>query len=739
MTSRTTFSFVKEPDSTLHLLCAADGATPITVDPSKITSVMTSVFRKLIADDKYEKAIQNSSHFLVTLIDNRSLKIESDHVVIRLKKLSKNASAVFSSTIQIPEKSTVECLVEALTYLVSKLTAAVTYVFSSGRHFTKWTKYRLIQEQLGKFADGKIKKLTNDNSGVDGKIITTWNSLVDALLEPTHFETPDDQYRQTVKCLRKMRRLLKETTQDKFADQRKFIKELSYIRFAGIKLFPYCHQIVEYASGRLLPLHLTLSNFQEEYTKFTTLLKDPAPSTAMNPFARNKNKAKGFFNIGFDPNLKTSNIPYRDGKISVNGRSTLLVWHGTPVEQHDPWGSLFDVAASVLKRIPVVGDWIGESNPLSRTPTINADYPAFIEAAAEKGENILHVILEDGKKKRVGDESNRVKARLELGNQHENFFPIALSLDGKFFERHDDFKDKEETIENLKNRLKNRLLSDNVKGQLEETGFCVPQKLRDACKLNEHIDTLLKEVQDIYFSGKENITTQAEHQAFLILSYVHIILFICWKMDIKILEALCKDDKDRGNVIKTTLKLHFLYLTGQINHENLTSVLAHALARPFILQKGPIIKSRFALLDRVIPVINAAHNIVPVPKTLVFGKPVESASYRVDKARNQTIYPKNAPSKTVEEYQAFLEHHQPIRIPTEKLESQDGATILNEIFANRSLGITVKELNPPTFHTDRVDALYSISNETMNFSNIKASMTIDQTGRAKFKYSLVKA
>ena len=361
-----------------------------------------------------------------------------------------------------------------------------------------------------------------------------------------------------------------------------------------------------------------------------------------------------------------------------------------------------------------------------------------LKRPTERDENILHVILEDGKKKRIGDESNRVKARLELDNQHKNFFPIALSLDGKFFERHDEAKDKEESIENLKQRLKDRLFSSQ-EDQLENTGFCVPQKLRDACKLNEHIDTLLKEVQDIYFSDKKTIKTQAEHQAFLILSYVHIILFICWKMDIKILEALCKDDKDRGNVIKTTLKLHFLYLTDQINHENLTSALAHALARPFILQKGPIVKSRFVLLDRVLPVINAAHDKVRVPKTTVFGNdPVKTASYRVDKPRNQTIYPKNATSKTIEEYQAFLEHHQPIRIPAEKLESQDGATILNEIFANRSLGITVKELNPPIFHTDRVDALYSISNETTSFSHIKASMTIDQTGQDKFKYSLVK-
>jgi hypothetical protein len=330
--------------------------------------------------------------------------------------------------------------------------------------------------------------------------------------------------------------------------------------------------------------------------------------------------------------------------------------------------------------IPYVSNLVG-TNP----PTINADYVAFIEGAEANKENILHVILENGDE---GNEKARVQARLKLGVYHKNFYPIALRLDGKFFERHDLDKNSkcsetmEEPLEGLKNRFRAKLLSDlgdfeeedmtastlhtnQVETQLEENGFCVPQKVRNESNLEMHIGSLLDEVQNIYFSGVQNITTVEQHQAFLILSYVHIILFLCWEMKISILEALCKDDKDRGNVIKTILKLHFLYITGQIKHDTLAAVLTHMLARPFIVQKGPIIPSRLKLLQRTIPVMKAARERTPVPSTkVVFGQEtIHDPSYTVTKPPGQTIHPNNATSRTVEEYQAFLENHQPVPIP----------------------------------------------------------------------------
>ncbi len=732
--------------------------------------------------------------------------------------------------------------------VVQRLVGAVTYLVSTGRHFTKWTKYRLIQEQLEQFARGKKVDFLRREIGASGialEITNAWNELIESLLEPTLFQTPDDQYRKTVECLRQTRQLLissDESTQHKFAGQLHFVRELSYVRFAGIELFPYCHQLIEYASGEPLPANLTLSTFETELKHRTTVLKRPTESTTMNPVSCEVNKFKGTANVYFDPLLK-SNIPYRDGLITVNQRSMSILWHGTPVQQHDPYGLMFDLATGFLSYIPYVGYWIPTENPVSTPPVINADYVAFIEEAAQQGKNILHIILENGKKKTIGDESGRVKARLRLAVYHQNFFALALRLDGDFFERHDEAKDQAEPLQSLKGRLKEQLLmplssfeeegltvssldTKQMEDQLATNGFGVPKKLREACELDKHIDSLLDEVQQIYFSDKENIKTQEEHQAFLILSYVHIILFACWKMDIGILEALCKDDKDRGNVIKTILKLHFLYITGQINHETLTSVLTHVLARPFILQKAPIIKSRLVLLERVIPFIKDAHDREKLPKTKVFGEAIMTASYHVEKPLGQTIYPNNTTSRTVEEYQAFIENHKPIvtssgivklmvklvqefcpngqrqnkalqqkisgaaktmnisvgeRLLTPQIEeahttiltflskqcslSKESAWIascyfheglgeellthLNKIFANHSLGISVKlesGLSLPSIRLTeenntagvRFDAVFSICDKDRNYGSINASMTIRdlKAGQAQFEYSL---
>ncbi len=582
---------------------------------------------------------------------------------------------------------------------MGKLVSNVHYYFTTTRHYSKWTKYRLIQEQLEHFSRTKNLQecaINREDSEAVANIANAWNDLVRALLRITPFPTPDDQYRATVECLRKVRILLisaEEDVQQRFSMQRQLVGELSYLRFSGIKIFPYCHGLIELATGRPLPKALTLDTFQEELEFRTTALKNPGKTLAMNGIACEWNKFKGTANIAFDPLLTTSNVPYQDGRITVNGRSTLLLWHGTPVTQNDPWGVGFTVVTEALSYvIPYFSRIIPEENPLSRPPVINADYVAFIEEAEKRNERILHVVLENGtqkehgKKKMLGDESGRVKERLKLGVYHRNFFPLALRLDGEFFERHylhQKSKVSEtltESLHSLKHRLKEQLLmplgsSDNLTDsilyrknmddQLAANGFCIPQKLRDASELPENIDRLLEEVHRIYFPNVENITTLEQHQAFLILSYVHIILFMCWKMDISILEALCKDDKDRGNVIKTILKLHFLYITGKINHETLTATLTQVLARPFILQKAPIIKSRLVLLTRVIPFIKEAQTRTKadLPETIVFGgAAVQSASYTVEKPEGQTIFPNNATSRTLEEYRAFLEHHRPVQI-----------------------------------------------------------------------------
>ena len=555
---------------------------------------------------------------------------------------------------------------------------------STQRDYSKWTKYRLIQAQLAAFTEKQdVRSYTPkaNASREEDAIGSAWNELLQAVLKPTNFPTADDQYRATVVCLRDLRQLFSsadEAIRQKFSRELQFIRALAYVRFT-VELYPYCSELLEEALHMPLPA-LSFDNILEQIEQRTKAIGNVDSRLQMNKFACEVNRLKGAVNVKFDPLLRT--IPYKDGTIGANGKSVDILWHATPVTHHDPYGLILRIipqkVLTLFSYFPYAERIVG-SNP----PTICADYVSFIEGAEEQKKKILHVILENGDE---GFEKPRVQTRLKLGAYHKNFYPVALRFDGKFFERHDLDADPkhsekmEEALENLMIRFQDQLLSNlgeydeegltasvihskQVETQLKDNGFCVPQKLRDESQLDQHIGPLLEEIQTIYFPDVKNITTVPQHQAFLILSQVHIVLFLCWKLNINILEALCKDDKDRGNVFKTILKLHFLYITGQINQETLTAVLTHMLGRPFIVQKGPIIPSRLKLLQHVIPIMKDAHQRTAVPKTMVFGQGhIENPSYTVVKPLGQTIRPSNATSRTLEEYQAFLATHRPVPV-----------------------------------------------------------------------------
>jgi hypothetical protein len=538
----------------------------------------------------------------------------------------------------------------------SKLAVLKRAIFAN-RHFSKWMKYREVLSIMERFVSSSgIEPIAcgNTETPID-KIAAAWNTLHTTLTNPSKFKTADQQYSTTVDTLRDLIGTLLSSTQEikiLFADQLKFCMQLSYLRFAGIEFFNYCRDLVELGTGMELPRDLSLDSFFNELNERAKHLNHPAEELNMNFIAREWKKFKGSANIYFDP-LIGDNVPYLDGMLMIKQQKIRILRHGVPFYHHDP--------VELAKHLPLLGtlvDWasrmINWFSPKSESvePIVNPDYIAFIMEAKEKGERILQVILENGHKKGFGDESARVKARLKLGNEHENFFPLALNLDGELFEHFSD----QEAISDLQTRFQ-RLLIPEKNGRspeesLESTGYCIPEKILRESQLAENLGGILDEVRILYFPEMEKITSIEQHQAFIILSYVHIILFLCCRLNVNILEAFCKDDIDRGNVIKTILKLVFLYLSRNTSPENLNAVLVNTLAAPFIVKKQAIISSRLRLIERVIPFITAASRRNPTPKTALFGEDF-SGNYYVFSLPDQSIYPQGSTGKNLEEYQAF--------------------------------------------------------------------------------------
>jgi hypothetical protein len=184
-----------------------------------------------------------------------------------------------------------ETFTNAVAITKNVITTTASFVCDS-RHFSKWTKYRLIQNELEKFAhyrNIKHYKPEKNDSEATIEIANAWNKLVTALREPNPYTTADNQYRHTITCLREAYQKLVSATaevQKNFVLPLNFVKELSYVRFAGIKIFPYCRQLIELASKTQLPTQLTLENFLQELKMRTELLNSPDPSYGMNGAAR---------------------------------------------------------------------------------------------------------------------------------------------------------------------------------------------------------------------------------------------------------------------------------------------------------------------------------------------------------------------------------------------------------------------------------------------------------------------
>ncbi len=410
--------------------------------------------------------------------------------------------------------------------------------------------------------------------------------------EPTNAE---QHYYNFVVALRKGCELFKNNTQGPCITWVAhpcitWVAHLCYVRFAGLRLYRYCEELVTSVSGPFKSL--SLENFWEELQARNAVIKKKMETESYySSFKRVSTKARGFANIGFDP-LSGSNIPYIYGQFCELNRVVTILRHGVPVEQTE--GIAFAFRA--------FQGWAGNS-----IPPINPDYQVFIDTALAKKQNILHLIFEDGDLKVVGDESARVQARLELAKERTNFFPIALRLDGKFFHP--------KNYQSEPIRIVKSTFSENLFGKLEITGFGMSVRTRQKFT-PKHFSEIMEEVHELYFKDHLILKSLGEYQAFILFTYAHMTLSLLDILDISILEAHCKDDIDRGGAFKAILILHYLYLTGKLKDstaESLQNIMVNIIAAPFIVKEQPIIDSRAMFIKHALEVLQRVVETKPIP------------------------------------------------------------------------------------------------------------------------------
>lgn len=418
---------------------------------------------------------------------------------------------------------------------------------------------------------------------------------------------------------------------------------LAMARFGGIELYDYCRELVQ-TQTKTPSLSISLENFTHTLKSIGKKVMNLTAEESISLVAQTKQRLEGHYNV--KDFLIASNVPYIHSKIGINTRIVTILRHGTPINQ----------------------------NALSGTLEVTSDYHAFIEGAKKQGKNILHIIFENGVPKSEtytqklsgylpqplsrsvgsfgalligGDESGRTQERLKLGDQHTNFYPLAFRLDGSFVQPHN-FQSL--SIEEAQKSFKQEMFGEN-------TGYCVPEKLRQSGSLSEKdFQNYMNEVCNTFFKNKQNFETLEEFQAFVVLTYAEIALSLCQRLKIDFLEAFCKDDIDRGGAIKAVILLLHLYKSGMFDESRkkdldvaLEAIMINLVAAPLIIRKDQIIESRANY------VVNVIHLLKEVVKTSPKPEKIYAGTFTTASRPHQGIYPLGPTCETAEEYQTYLE------------------------------------------------------------------------------------
>lgn len=463
-----------------------------------------------------------------------------------------------------------------------------TDYITGGDHPIKLKKYKTIVDQTSAYILSEEMKKEFTGIKKDDLEDACKQLQINAQGLLTGCKDERDQYKNVVKTLQQP---MISATVDKTLGKA-WLRKIAYHRFAEVKLYKYCKELTEDTSG-VLSNNLGLDSFWEDFETRRKSINEASTGKAGLPtIARGFQKIRGALNVSFNP-LASKNVPYIYGYMAIGKKDVTILRHGVPVNHCSPPG----LGAAL--------NWAFGTPPLE----ITADYLAFIEEAGNKKQNILHLILENRVEKLVGDESARVKARQALGNKYENFFPVVLQMDGEFFNKTKTFVD-EKFGSDFSNAASNKI--NYLKKEITtEIKIGIDQKIRKKMRaqgqpLVDQINAIIDDVHSIYFKDRTELTSQEEYQAFILLSYVHFTHAFCKLLDISILEALCKDDKDRGGAFKAILTLDFLYRSNQLDTENLNKLMVNLLAAPLIITKDAMLEDRAILIKHVLDVMKKA-------------------------------------------------------------------------------------------------------------------------------------
>ena len=326
--------------------------------------------------------------------------------------------------------------------------------------------------------------------------------------------------------------------------------------YAENNIYPFCEHVI----CELLPT----SNAKLEEKDFKKI--DRNKSLKLPKADVTFKKLMGHINADFDPHLD-GNLPFVLGSVNIGDKHVKLLRMGSPT-------------------IEILGQYA----------EINPEFIGYMESLrldvtkGNEGKKHLYISLQNDKPKGIlgGDESARNKAIKELQERFpKNFFAVVLAQDSNFYKQIDKngVRLPTQNAKEFSQELYNQMLKD------PNSGFYFPEEWKADKQFKQGVDQLLRNVKEIVFGDKADLTRQ-EKQDFIEIFYAYLAIFLAEYSKTDNLNITCKDAIDRAGKLNSLVLKLIMTIQGNANnskYQRIHQVLTHFPA--FWVKSQAIIRS----------------------------------------------------------------------------------------------------------------------------------------------------
>lgn len=318
----------------------------------------------------------------------------------------------------------------------------------------------------------------------------------------------------------------------------------------------------------------------------------------------------GHFNIGFNSWLAGNPVSQWFNTTFGNGTKISLLAFGSPTSETPTFAEVIAAFRAAMKQYALKGEnhlYVSLQNfiPVKKQngwkEKILGLFPNWIAGAAE---TILG-----------GDETNRCEAlkKFEQSEEGKALYFMTLSKNSKFYNKPEEIKEGVDELASAK-AYKSRLCTELFKGNHEETGNYISDKIRKAYKdktkvdLDAWGDKMIEQIHQRLFPdsqnkdmGKEQLTLE-ERKIFIEVVYYFLTNELAQQLpNLKSMNTSCKDDIDRGIGFSTVDYGAKLIVNDlEMDEKSIKEILIQVFARALFARQRPIIEERMEMLLKVL-------------------------------------------------------------------------------------------------------------------------------------------